>query len=384
MRFSVDAHAIGCHLTGNEVYIRSLLDAFAAIDNKSEFIAYVSTAEGGRAVPRRFACQSVSRNPWVRLGVDLPRRLRVDRPDLVHVQYTAPLVCPAPVVVSVHDISFLDHPEYFNPPRALQLRLTVSRTVRRAARILTGSEFSRDAMVRAFGLAPDRITVVPNAAAPIFRPLAHEDSAAWVRKRFDIPGPYILTVGDLQSRKNQVGLIRAFAALARERPDLPHRLVLAGKESWHAKVVHRAAAESGVSGRIYFIGFVSDEELVRLYNGCELFVFPSFYEGFGLPVLEAMACGRPVACSNGSAVRETADSCAILFDPHSTAEMVRAIRDLALESELRTRMGRLGVQRAAHFSWRKTAEKTLEVYYEIASSRKRAVSASRVSAVASR
>jgi glycosyltransferase involved in cell wall biosynthesis len=384
MRFSVDAHAIGRRLTGNEVYIRNLLESFAAVDEKSEFIAYVSTAAATAGVPRRFTCRTIARNPWVRLGFDLPRLLRADRPDLVHVQYTAPASCSVPIVASVHDVSFLEHPEYFTAARALQLRLTVKHTVNRAARVITSSEFSRNAIARLYGIGPERIAVVPNAAASLFRPLAHEESAAWVGRRFGIPAPYLLTVGDLQSRKNQAGLIRAFAEMLRARPELPHRLVLAGKESWHAETVHRAAAASGVTDRIHFTGFVSDDEVVRLYNGCEFFVFPSFYEGFGLPVLEAMACGRPVACSNSSALYETADACALLFDPHSTGEMTRAMLDLALDAELRSRMGRLGLQRAAQFTWRKTAEQTLAVYYEVASRCERTASPRSWSAAAVR
>ena len=367
MRFSVDAHAIGCRLTGNEVYVRNLLDAFAAVDDKSEFVAYVSTAEAAGVTPRRFTRSRVSRDPFVRLGIDLPRRLRRHRPALLHVQYTAPLNCPVPVVVTVHDVSFFEHPEYFTAARAFQLRLTVSRTVATAARIITVSEFSRDAIARVYGLDERAITVVPNAAAGIFRPLPHADSTAWVWRRFGIPPPFVLNVGDLQARKNQAGLIRAFAEMLRACPQLAHHLVLAGKDGWHGSAVHRAALESGVAERIHFTGFVSDAELLQLYNACEFFVFPSFYEGFGLPVIEAMACARPVACSSTSAVHEVADTCAILFDPHSTREMTRAMVDLALDGELRARMGRLGLQRSTHFSWRKAAEKTLEVYREVAS-----------------
>src|SRR4051812_34146620 len=126
MRFSVDAHAIGRHLTGNEVYVRNLLNGFAALDQTSEFIAYLSSNINGAssAVPARFLQRQVSANSLVRLGVDLSRRLREDQPDLLHVQYTAPLGCPVPVIASVHDISFLEHPEYFTWARALQLRLT--------------------------------------------------------------------------------------------------------------------------------------------------------------------------------------------------------------------------------------------------------------------
>jgi len=169
-------------------------------------------------------------------------------------------------------------------------------------------------------------------------------------------------VGDLQPRKNQIGLIQAFARLARAYPQLKQRLVLAGKETWFADRVREAARESGVADRIQFFGFVSDEDLLQLYNACDLFVFPSFYEGFGLPALEAMACGRAVVCANTTALPEVVDGAAIVFDPYVVDEMVRAIADLLLDSQLRARMERLGLQRAAHFSWQKTAEGTLNVF----------------------
>jgi glycosyltransferase involved in cell wall biosynthesis len=366
MRFSVDAHAIGRHLTGNEVYIRNLLTQFADLDKSAEFIAYLSVADADGWVPRRFLRRHVATNPFVRLGFDLSRRLGQDRPDLLHVQYNAPIGCPVPLVVSVHDVSFLDHPEYFSPLRPQQLRYTVRRTIRRSARVLTGSEFSRAAIIRAYGLPDDKVVVVPNAAEQRFRPISREAAAARVAERFRIPSPFVLTVGDLQPRKNHLGLISAFAEMLRAMPSLPHHLVLAGKDSWHSSHVHRAARVSGVADRIHFTGFVSDDDLLALYNACELFVFPSFYEGFGLPVLEAMACGRAVACSNTSALPEVADAAAILFDPYSKDEATRAMLDLVLDGELRARMEKLGTHRASQFSWQKTAARTLEVYHDVA------------------
>jgi glycosyltransferase involved in cell wall biosynthesis len=142
--------------------------------------------------------------------------------------------------------------------------------------------------------------------------------------------------------------------------------VFAGKETWFAPKVREAAKASGVADRIRFLGFVSDQDLLHLYNACDLFVFPSFYEGFGLPILEAMACGRAVTCSNTSAMPEVADGAAILFNPKSRQEMTRAMADLLRDAELRARMERLGQQRAAHFSWQKSARQTLEVYYSVA------------------
>ncbi len=367
MRFAVDAHSIGRHQTGNEVYVRSLLNSFAAQDRSAEFVAYVSSETAREVVPARFQVRRVPADPYLRLGISMPRRLRQDKPDLLHVQYTAPLACPVPVIVTVHDVSFLEHPEYFKGTRATQLRLTVRRTVFQAAKVLTGCEFAKRSILRAYPkLDPEKVVVVPYAAAPEFRPLPRDSARAAVWARFSLSGPFVLSVGDLQPRKNQIGLIEAFGRLVRAHPHLPHKLVLAGKETWYSSRVHEAAQNSGLADRITFLGYVSDQDLLQLYNACDLFVFPSFYEGFGLPALEAMACGRAVACSDAAALPEVVDSAAILFDPRSTDEIARSMVDLLLDSELRTRMERLGLRRAASFSWQETARKTLDVYHAVA------------------
>ena len=366
MRFSVDAHAIGQHLTGNETYIRNLLNCFAALDRRADFVTYLSRKSAFHEVPERFHKRLVAVNPFLRLGFDLPWRLRRDRPNILHVQYTAPVLCSTPVIVSVHDVSFLEHPEYFTSFRAMQLRSTVHRTIRAAARVLTPSEFSKRSILDAYGLHEDKVVVLPNGVCSTFRPIAREAAQRWVQSSLDLQSPFILSVGDLQPRKNHVGLIRAFERLVRAYPQLTHHLVIVGKENWYAPVVRTAARKSSVAERIHFTGFVSDEELLRLYGACDLFAYPSFYEGFGLPILEAMACGRAVVCSNTSAMPEVADSAALLFDPRSDEELMLAMRDLLLNPELRTRMERLGTQRAAMFSWESTAGKTLDLYYEIA------------------
>lgn len=368
MRFSVDAHAIGRHLTGNEAYVRNLLTGFEALDDNSDFIAYVSMPGAEALVPSSFATRRVSGNPFVRLGYELSHRLRQDRPDLVHVQYTAPLACPVPVVVSIHDVSFLEKPEFFTHARRIQLEYTVRRTVQNAARVLTLSEFSRQGIARAYKMDPSRITVVPAAVSNAFRSIPRQSARAFVEGRFKVPGPFILTVGDLQPRKNQIGLIHAFEELICAHPSLKHHLMLVGKETWFAPQVHQAARKSILRDRIHFTDYVNEKELLELYNACDIFVFPSFYEGFGLPILEAMACGRAVACSHSSAMPEVADSAGLLFDPENTGQIVRAMKDLLLNSELRLRMERLGLQNASKFSWRRTAQMTLEVYHEVAHS----------------
>jgi glycosyltransferase involved in cell wall biosynthesis len=370
MLFSVDAHTIGCHLTGNEVYIRNLLNEFAGLDKSAKFVAYVSKRDADRYVPRRFAKTRVSENPWLRLGFEIPLSLHRQRPDVLHVQYTGPISCPVPMVVTVHDVSFLENPEYFTSFRAHQLKLTVTRTISKAVRILTPSEFSRQSIIASYGVPDDKVTVIPNGVSSAFRPMQTEAAAHWVSERYGIPSPFVLTVGDLQPRKNHLGLIQAFEDVVHAHPHLPHRLVMVGKETWYAPHIRRAAQKSLVADRIHFTGWISDEDLRRFYCAADFFVFPSLYEGFGLPILEAMACGRAVLCSNTSAMPEVANAAGILFDPHSVPEIARAMQDVLLDSELRSRMERLGLKRAASFSWTRAAQKTLDVYYQVAEARR--------------
>ena len=383
MRFSVDAHAIGQHLTGNETYIKNLLNCFEVLDREADFVAYISRHEAVADVPQRFQKSRVSANPFVRLGYDLPRRVAQDRPSLLHVQYTAPLRCSAPIVVSVHDVSFLEHPEYFTYFRGLQLRLTVRRTVKAASCVLTPSEFSKRRILDAYKLPDEKVVVLPYGVSSVFRPVARETAQRGMRTRLP-SAPFILTVSDLQPRKNHLGLIQAFEDLIRAHPLLPHQLLVVGKETWYGPTVRAAAKKSPVADRIHFTGFVDDEELRRLYGACDLFVYPSFYEGCGLPILEAMACGRAVACSNTSAMPEVADSAALLFDPTSRRELVFAMRDLLLNPELRQRMERLGVQRAAMFSWTSSASKTLDLYYAVAGGASKTAAVRKSSSVARR
>jgi len=298
--------------------------------------------------------------------MDLPLRLRQDRPDLLHVQYTGPLFTRVPLVVSVHDVSFLEHPQYFTRFRANQLKMTVRKTVEKAAAVLTPSEFSRTAILRYYRLDEHKVFVVHNAVSAEFRAIDRRTAQALVERKFGIPGPFVLTVGDLQPRKNHLGLLRAFEEVVRAHPHLTHRLVFVGKETWYSKDLHRAVQKSGVAGRVHFTGFVEDADLVQFYGACELFVFPSFYEGFGLPILEAMACGRAVASSNTTAMPEVADAAGILFDPGCTEQMARAIRDVLLDAELRARLERLGSHRASLFTWERAAERTLDVYTRVA------------------
>ena len=250
--------------------------------------------------------------------------------------------------------------------RRNQLRLTVANTVKRADAVLTPSEFSRKSILKHYRIPENRVHVVPNAVSSEFRPIDRSVAQRHLEQHFGVSGPYVLTVGDLQPRKNHLGLLAAFEEVIRAHPQLPHKLVFVGKETWYAPQVRAAIRKSAIADRVIVTGFIEDPDLVHFYAGADLFVFPSFYEGFGLPILEAMACGRAVACSNATAMPEVANACGILFDPNSHGEMTRAIRDVLIDAELRAKLERLGSGRASLFSWEAAAQKTLDVYYAVA------------------
>ncbi len=366
LRVGIDAHAIGQRLTGNEVYVRSLIHEYPALDQSAEFTAYIATPDAEAWLPEGFGRRYISRNPFVRLGADLSMELRKNPTDLLHVQYTAPLFCPVPVVVTVHDVSYLEHPEYFSKFRANQLRLSTRHTLNFAKQVITVSEFSRQRIAKVYGLDPADIVVTPNGPQEQFRPLKRETSMFKVHQALGIDKPYILHVGDLHPRKNQISLIRAFGQLVRNHPALKHHLVLAGKHTWFSPQVLAEIRRSGVEDRIVVTEFVEEDLLPSLYNAADVFVFPSWYEGFGLPAIEAMACGRPVVCSDATALPEVVDGAALLFRPDSVEDQMRAIRDLLLDAELSERMSKKSLQRAKHFNWRDTASKTLDTYYQVA------------------
>lgn len=371
LSIAIDAHTIGRRLTGNEVYVRSLIHRYPLLESEAEFTAYTSSEDADPWIPAEFRRRRVAVNPFLRLGFDMGRKLREDRPDLVHVQYTAPLFCPAPIVVTIHDVSYIDRPDYLPRARAMQLQLTVRRTVKRAARVITISEFSRQRIAETYDIDPEKISVTPLASQRHFRPLNRELAIRQVQERLGVDRPFLLNVGDLHPRKNQIGLIRAFRELLRAHPELPHVLLMAGKHTWFAPRVLEEVRRSGLEERIILTDFIEDDFLPTLYNACELFVFPSFYEGFGLPVIEAMACGRPVVCSSATALPEVADGAALLFEPHSIAQQMRAMRDALIDTELNARMEKKSLQRAKAFDWRETARMTLDVYRELAESRRR-------------
>jgi glycosyltransferase involved in cell wall biosynthesis len=367
MHIAIDAHSVGAQLAGNETYAVNLIEALAEIDQVNRYTLYVTRQSAVDQFTNRWPNfrlrRTLPHTPLIRIPLTLSIELRKDPVDVLHVQYTAPPRTPCALVATIHDLSFEHLPETFNRRSRAQLRLTVRRTAQKAAQILTLSEFSRRDIIETYGIDPERVSVTPPAAPPSFAPVTNETELQRIRTTYGIQRDYILALGSIQPRKNLVRLINAYASLGRaERGKQLPQLVLAGKRGWLEAETMRAAEQSDARKDILFIGYVPDADLASLYSGALCFAYPSYFEGFGLPVLEAMQCGTAVIAGNRTSLPEAAGDAAILVDPFDEAAIAnglnRVIEDPAYRAELRVK----GFERSVAFSWKTTAQLTLQAY----------------------
>jgi glycosyltransferase involved in cell wall biosynthesis len=265
----------------------------------------------------------------------------------------------APTVITVHDLIFRHLPEHHKPLNRWYLNLALPLYCRRATHVIAISESTRNDLVAAYRLPPERITVIHEAADPRFRPQP-PDRVAAVRGRYGLPGRYLLFVGTIEPRKNLTRLLHAFEPLRKE--GLTDALVVVGKRGWLYGDFFAELERSPVREAVILPGFVPDEHLPAVYAGAQALVFPSLYEGFGLPTLEAMACGTPVACSDTASLPEVGGDAALYFDPTSEDAILQTLRRLLSDAELQEELARRGLTRASHFSWDRVAAETEAVY----------------------
>ena len=367
MHIAIDAHSVGTQLAGNETYAVNLIEALAQIDQVNQYTVYVTKNEAVDRFANRWPNFQVKRTlphtPLVRIPLTLAAELRRNPVEVLHVQYTAPPFAPCPIVSTIHDLSFEHLPETFTRRSRAQLRLTVRGTARRAAVILTLSEFSRRDIIETYAVDPERVLVTPAAAPANFAPVENETELKDIRERYGIKANYLLSLGSIQPRKNLVRLIEAYALLRSSRPgDQLPQLVIAGKRGWLDNEIQRAAQRENRNESIKFIGYVPEKDLPALYSAAICFVYPSFFEGFGLPVLEAMQCGTPVIAGNRTSLPEVAGAAALLFDPFDAGALAEAIGRIILNPDTRAELRIKGLERARTFSWTATAGLTLQAY----------------------
>jgi glycosyltransferase involved in cell wall biosynthesis len=291
----------------------------------------------------------------------LPWILRRLRPDLVHfTNYLAPLAGGVPYVLSIHDMTLALFPEYHPLQRRLLTSNLLARVARGARLVLVPSESTRRDLVRLLGVDSGRVRVIPYAAAAHFRPVP--TGAERLATAYGVRAPYFLYVGTLEPRKNLPRALRAFARVAPTLRD--HSFVLVGQPGWQYEAVLREASRPELAGRVTFVGYVPEEDLPALYSHATALVYPSLYEGFGLPVVEAMACGTPVLTSRSSSLAEIAEGAARLVDPADEAALTAGLLDLATDRDLAADLAARGRARAAEFSWDRTGRETAAAYRE--------------------
>jgi len=350
-------------LGGIATYWTALFEHLAAVAPSTRYTVYFNDAAAmarsnlpGVFRPRRLWPST----RWIEVPVSLPLELYRRPVDLLHAQTIAPAICPVPFVLTVNDLAWETNPEVFPPAILLRLRKLVPRSAHRARRILTVSEFTKKCLIEFYGIDERKIAVTYHGVSSIYQPVRDPAALDRLRAKYKLPERFILHVGKIQARKNLARLVAAFNSLVRQ--GLPHQLVLAGKPTWTSEEIFSTIESLGLSDRVILPGEVPLADLPVLYGAAEMFVFPSLAEGFGLPPLEAMACGTPVISSNATSLPEVVGDAGILVDPYDVDALARAMLEVSSSERLRRELAEKGIARAARFSNRRMAELTHAAY----------------------
>jgi glycosyltransferase involved in cell wall biosynthesis len=365
MHVGVDAsRTVVGRRTGTENYALHLTRTLAETAGERRLRLYFNTRPPDNLLPETSRCRHRV-IPWPRLWTHfrLSAELLQHPPDALFVPaHVLPIVCPVPAVVTVHDLGYLAYPEAHHPFDRWYLDWTTRRHVRVAAHLMADSDATRRDLIRHYGADPDGITVVHPGVDPAFRPITDPNRLAAARARYGIGLCYVIHVGTLQPRKNVGPLLDAFEQLDTAELPVPSselQLVLAGKVGWLADDLVARVRDFG--DRVLLTGHVAQEDLPALISGARALVMPSLYEGFGFPVLEAMACATPVVASTASSLPEVAGDAALLADPQATDALATALQRVLTDSELRDELRARGLVRARAFTWERAARLTWDV-----------------------
>jgi len=367
MRVAIDARKL--HDFGIGTYIRNLLRHLARIDRDSEYVLLCREQDldvASQLGPNFRAVLEPSPYYSLREQIHVPWVLHREKPDVFHApHYVLPPATRCRSVVTIHDCIHLMFPQYLrNRAAYLYARASMWSAAHQAHRILTVSQASKRDIIHFFSVPPEKVVVVYNAIEERFSETPSEDAIERVRERYQLNHPFVLYVGNIKPHKNLVRLIEAFAELRRRGFD-ELKLLIIGDEISKLPALRRAVHSHKLHKHVRFLGYLEDETLASLYRLASVFVFPSLYEGFGLPPLEAMASGTPVVTSNVSSMPEVTGDAAVLVDPYSVESIVegiaRVLKDPALSADLR----RKGIARAREFSWDRSVQRTRQLYQEV-------------------
>jgi glycosyltransferase involved in cell wall biosynthesis len=362
--------------SGSGRYARHLIPALAALNNPHHYTLFSQIRPSddprlptGEAFRLRVAPlgESFSTAVWQRARLPLPADLFTGRADPWHgLDFTLPPSLRSSAIVTIPDLAFLSQPESIEPARAAFLRRAVAKAVSQAEAIITLSEHVRRELLERLSIQAPRVHVVAPGVSAAFQRVTETMLLEATRHKFELQSPFILHVGTLEPRKNLIRLAQAFDKIRRDRSG-PRMLVLAGENGWRYEEVYEVVNRLGLQHEVRFLGHVSDLELVLLYSLADVVAQPSLYEGFGFALLEAMACGAPVVCSNAGALPEVAGDAALLVTPTDTDALGTMLLRLLRNPQLRALLSKKGQAQATRFSWEACAQAHLKLYEAVAS-----------------
>jgi glycosyltransferase involved in cell wall biosynthesis len=366
LKIGIDIHSIGSQKGGNETYYRELIAELMKIRCDHKFFLYYThpvIAQQIEANDHFVLERLLPSHPLLRIPYTIPRRARRDKLDLFHAQFIVPPFLKCKTVTSIFDIAFERFPQFFDAAQRSALKVLVPWSARKADHIITLSEHSKKDIVQAYGIAEDKITVTHLAAGPSFFPQDKEKSQEQLAQRYGIHGDFVLYLGRLQARKNLARLVEAYALV--RKAGVPQKLVIAGKQDSLFEPIYSRIKELNLEQDVLLPGYVHAEDVPAFFSAADVFIFPSLYEGFGLPVIEAMSCGVPVITSRGSSLEEVAGDAALLIDPLDEFSIAQALKQVLGDNEFRKRLGEAGLKRSKQFDLKDAARQTVAVYERV-------------------
>jgi glycosyltransferase involved in cell wall biosynthesis len=368
MRIGIDAHAAEREGSGNCTYIRGLLTGLAEIDDKNDYILYVTNIHHPfyndfRHI-KNFSLKLLKpKHPIIRIPFSLARKTLIDNLDILHVQYIGPPFIKGKLIVTIHDLAFIRLPNYFSNIERMRSRILIPKNAKRATKIITGSHFSRKDIIQLCKVEAGKIEVIPYGSPDLDHSLQNQQLKEKVLNTYGIKKKFIFSLSRLNFRKNLESLIDAYTTL-RKNEEMDLALVIGGKKDYFADNILKKIKNSGYEKDIILTGFIPDDQLPIFYSSAEIFVYPSLFEGFGFPPLEAMRYGCPAITSDVSSLPEVVGEAAILINPLDVVDISDAMGRVISDERLKKRMTTKGLERARLFNWKKTAKKTLETYEE--------------------
>lgn len=368
MKIGIDSTAIGTG-DGASNYMYNLTKNLLLIDKNNDYLIYCrgQVPEGLRAINSRAQFRvSPLKNRRLCEQVWLSLQIPFDSLDVLHCCWSLPLFYPKTSVLTVHGLSWRIMPEIFPTSHRLYWKFATERTAKKAKRLIAISEWTKQLLVKDLALSGRIIDVVHHGVDPeIFFQIQDSSKIDELKTKYKLPDAFILYLGSVIPVKNVPTLIKSFSKIVSRKEFSHYHLVIAGAKAWGYQSTVDLVKSLGIEKKVLFTGFFPAEDLPSLYNAAELYVLPSFFEGFGIPIIESFACGTPVITSNVSCLPEVAGDAAILIDPHNPDELADALEKVLLSEALQQELIEKGLGRAKQFSWKKTAEKTLKTYEKV-------------------